>query len=136
MERFLIKEQRSLTQMAFGKLAWLSGPHVTGAKDLTIMEVHLSEGAGHSFHLHPNQEELIYVLEGRIEQWLEKESRILGPGDAIFIPRNTVHASFNPYPEVARMLPVLGPCIGKEGYEVIDVFEQAPWNTLRKQKRG
>jgi len=136
MQRFLMQEQRKLTQMPFGKLAWLSGPQITGAKDLTIMEVHLTEGAGHSFHLHPNQEELIYVLEGRIEQWLEKESRILSVGDAIFIPRNTVHASFNPFPEIARVLPVLSPCVGAEGYEVIDVFEQAPWNTMRKQRRG
>jgi quercetin dioxygenase-like cupin family protein len=136
MKQFLMKDGRKLAQMPFGKLSWLSGIKATDAQDLTIMEVHLNEGGGHSFHRHPTQEELIYVVEGRIEQWLEKESKILGPGDAVFIPRDTVHASFNVFAENARVLAILGPCRGEEGYEVVDVFDQAPWNTLRKNSRG
>ena len=43
-------------------------------------------GKGHDFHRHPGQEEVIYVLEGTIEQWVESESRTLTAGDAVVIP--------------------------------------------------
>jgi quercetin dioxygenase-like cupin family protein len=38
---------------------------------------------------------VIYVLAGELEPWIEREKRVLGPGDAAFIPADTVHALFN-----------------------------------------
>jgi quercetin dioxygenase-like cupin family protein len=118
-------------KLSWGQLAYLSRPSFTGAKSLVTIEVQIGNGGGHSFHKHPKQEEVIYVISGRIEQWLEKEKKILGPGDSIFIPPNTVHASFNVFKEDAKVLAILGPCAGEDGYEVVDVFNEAPWNSLR-----
>jgi len=42
-----------------------------------------------------------------------------------------VHASFNVSATPVKFLAVLGPAIGAEGYELVDVSEQSPWNTLR-----
>lgn len=131
---FQFAQARATQKLPWGELARLSGPQETSAKDLTIMEVLINEGGGHSFHYHPDQEELIYVVSGRIEQWLERESKLLGPGDAIFIPRAKVHASFNVFAEPARVLAILGPCSGPDGYRCVDVFEQAPWNTLKQRR--
>ncbi len=136
MTHFLMKAERPLAEMPFGKLSWLSGPLTTAASHLTIMEVHLQPQGGHSFHFHPDQEELIYVVEGRIEQWMGNESRILSAGDAISIPKGAVHASFNIFPEHARVLAILGPCVGAEGYACVDVFDQAPWKNLRVPARA
>jgi len=130
---FMMSLQRAIQKQSWGQTAWLSGPEATGAKDLAIIEVKLEKDGGHSFHYHPEQEELIYVISGKIEQWLERESRVLGPGDAIFIPRATVHASFNIFSETAHVLAILGPCAGASGYEVVDVFEQAPWKQLKER---
>ena len=44
------------------------------------MDVTLQPGAGHPFHRHPDQEEIIWVREGRIEQWLEDDKHALGRG--------------------------------------------------------
>ena len=52
-------------------------------------------GEGHNFHKHPDQEEVIYVIEGSIEQWLEDKRQELNAGDSVFIPADVVHASFN-----------------------------------------
>ncbi|MBI3832595.1 MAG: cupin domain-containing protein [Planctomycetes bacterium] len=134
--RYLLEKDREAQVQAWGKMAWLSGPKLTGAEHLTVLEARLDKGGGHSFHFHPHQEELIFVVEGRIEQWLEQESKILGAGDALFIPRETVHASFNVFAEPARVLAILGPCAGPEGYECVDVFERAPWKDLRAQKEA
>ena len=131
MTGFLLQSERRLAEMPFGKLSWLSGPLACGAKDLAIMEVHLQPQGGHSFHYHADQEELIYVLAGRIEQWLGQERRVLAAGDAIVIPRGAVHGSFNCFAEPARVLAILGPCRGEDGYQVVDVFDRAPWNAWR-----
>ncbi|MBE7464337.1 MAG: cupin domain-containing protein [Planctomycetes bacterium] len=131
LERFFIQAERAYATLPFGQVARLSAPGLTGAEKLTIMDVKLNPGGGHSFHFHPKQEETIYVLEGRIEQWLEHERRILSAGDALFIPRATVHASFNSFEAPARVLAILGPCAGDDGYEVVDVFDRAPWKDLR-----
>ena len=42
-----------------------------------------------------------------------------------------VHASFNIGDQPAKLLAILGPCVGEGGYELVDVADQAPWNTLR-----
>jgi len=117
-------------KLEWGGLAWLSRPQTTGAKDLVVIEVSLAPGGGHAFHKHPNQEEVIYVISGSVEQWLEKERRTLGPGDSIFIPAATVHASFNKSKSDAKLIAILGPCVGPEGYELVDVSGEESWKSL------
>jgi quercetin dioxygenase-like cupin family protein len=114
-----------------GSLRWHCRPAEVNAKDVVVIEATLTPGHGHGFHRHPDQEEVLYVLDGRIEQWLEQEHRILGPGDSVFIPRNVVHASFNASDGEARFLAILGPSVTDAGYVAIDVSEDAPWRSLR-----
>jgi quercetin dioxygenase-like cupin family protein len=97
-----------------------------------VIDVTLRPGKGHDFHRHPDQEEVIYVAGGQIEQWVDRERRILGPGDSAFIPADMVHASFNVSDKDAKIVAILGPCVGPVGYEVVDVSGEAPWKTLRR----
>ena len=115
----------------WGQLRWLSNPPSTGAKDLTVINVTLAPGKGHDFHKHPDQEEVIYVVAGRVEQWVDREKRILGPGDSAFLPAGTVHASFNAGSSEANSVAILGPCVGSTGYELVEVVGEAPWRGLR-----
>ena len=117
-------------QLEWGSLAWFSSPSASGAKDLVVLEVTLSPGGGHNFHKHPNQEEVIYVIDGEIEQWVDKEKRMLKPGDSASIGAGVVHASFNTSKSNAKLLAILGPCVGPEGYELVDVAAQEPWASL------
>ena len=118
-------------QQDWGILGWLSRPSSTGAKHLTVIEVTLLPGQGHNFHKHPDQEEIIYAIEGTVEQWIEREKRLLDPGDSAFIPANVVHASFNSSSSPIKLIAILGPCVGEGGYELVEVFDQAPWKDLR-----
>ena len=72
------------------------------------------------------------MVAGKVEQWVDRDKRVLGPGDSAFIPADMVHASFNVGTEDARMVAILGPCVGKIGYELVDVAAEAPWNGLRR----
>ncbi len=129
--KFLIAGDIPAEAVPFGAARWLSNPSATRAAQLAVVDVTLDPGAGHAFHHHPRQEEVLYVVVGAVEQWLEKEKRILGPGDGIFIPAGVIHASFNAGSGPARFVAILGPCAGEAGYEAIEVADQAPWNGLR-----
>jgi quercetin dioxygenase-like cupin family protein len=112
---------------------WLCRPEVVEADRLQVCEATLPPGEGHNFHTHPELEEVIYVLRGKVEQWVERESRVLNPGEVAHIPAGVVHATFNPANEDAVILAILSPARFK-GPFAIDVSGEAPWNTIRQPK--
>lgn len=121
-------------KLDWGARAWITQNSGGRADDLVVIEVDLLPGFGHAFHLHPNQEEVLYCLDGVVEQWIGTEMTLLGRGDSAFIAKNTVHASFSLSNRPAKVLAILGPVIGAEGYEVVEVADQAPWSILRSGK--
>jgi quercetin dioxygenase-like cupin family protein len=129
---FVIAKETKLEINDWGRLGWLSNPPNTGARQLTVIDVNLDPGKGHDFHKHPDQEEVILVVAGKVEQWVDREKRVLGPGDSAFIPADVVHASFNLGDQPAKLVAILGPCVGPIGYELVDVANDVPWKTLRK----
>ena len=90
-------------QVDWGELGWVSRPSDNQAKNITEILVNLEPGFGHNFHVHPRQEEVIYVLEGEVEQWLETGKKILKAGDAVFVGPGVVHASFNVGKQTAKL---------------------------------
>jgi quercetin dioxygenase-like cupin family protein len=130
--KFAIAKEVEPEELDWGRLRWLSHPPSTGANHLTVIDVNLGPGKGHDFHKHPDQEEVILVVAGTVEQWVDRDKRILGPGDSAFIPADVVHASFNVGDDEAKIAAILGPCVGEIGYELVDVAGEEPWKSLRR----
>ena len=130
--KFITATAMERDRLDWGVMGWLSRPATTGAKDLVVIEVTLEPGCGHNFHKHPGQEEVIYVVAGAVEQWVGRESATLRPGDGVFIGADVVHASFNTGSATAKLIAILGPSVGAEGYQLVEVYEQEPWASLRK----
>src|SRR5215207_6224583 len=57
--------------------------------------------------------------------------RTLGSDDSVFMPTGVMRATFNVSIEDARVIAILGPCVGEIGAEQVDVSDEAPWNGLR-----
>jgi quercetin dioxygenase-like cupin family protein len=129
--RFIGSEDIAHDTFDWGETGWISRPELTGSRALCVMDVTISPGSGHAFHRHPDQEEVIWVREGRVEQWLEQDKRELGPGEAVHIPKNVVHASYTVGDTPAKLSVILSPTAGEGGYEVIDMFEEKPYASLR-----
>ena len=129
--KFMMSAETPAEVLDWGKLRWMSHPPSTGAEQLTVIEVNITPGNGHDFHKHPDQEEVIYCISGTVEQWLDREKRIFGPGDSVFIGAGVVHASFNVGETDAQLIAILGPCVGEQGYELVDVAGEIPWKGLR-----
>lgn len=111
---------------------WLSRPEICEAKDLQLCRAVLPAGEGHNFHAHPELEEIIYVLEGEVEQWVEREKRSLKPGEVAHIPKGIVHATFNASTRDAVILAILSPAAA-QGPFLVDVSGEEPWKSLRTQ---
>jgi mannose-6-phosphate isomerase-like protein (cupin superfamily) len=81
----------------------------------SLAEARLPEGGATTPHLHPETEEIYYVLEGRGVMRIEQETREVGPGDAIAIPPGLVHTIRNSGSETLRFL-----CCCAPAYEHTD----------------
>ena len=131
IRKFLTHSEKAPETLDWGQLIWHSDAKTTQAKDLVVIEVVLDPGKGHDFHKHPNQEEVIFVIQGEVEQWVGQEMNVLKAGESAFIEADQVHASFNVSDQQARVIAILGPCIGESGYELEEVHEELPWKHLR-----
>ena len=129
--KFTRSHEARREDVPWGSLAWFSSPGDSGAQSLVVVEVDIEPGTGHDFHRHPRQDEVIYVLDGEVEQWVDRERRVLVAGDSAYIGPDVVHASFNVSDSRSRILAILGPSIGEEGYELVDMAGEAPWNSIR-----
>lgn len=66
------------------------GSTVTGEK-IEVGLYGMPAGTGATPHQHPN-EQIIYLLNGRVRARVGDEEQVAGPGSVIHIPPNTVHA--------------------------------------------
>ena len=127
---FKAADQIARDEHDWGTFAAVSSP-ADGAERIMTVEATFLPGKSHAFHRHPNQEEVIYVLDGELEQWVEDERRLLRTGDVVIIPAAVVHASHNVSDAPVRILAVLSPCVGDEGYEVEELADEEPWRSMR-----
>ena len=109
---------------------WHCKPGMVADTNLMFVRAQLPPGESHKFHYHPKMEEILYILSGTAEQWIEKEKRIMKAGDAIYLPAAMIHGTYNVGTETLDFLAVLSPA--KTGDPVtIEVSEQEPWRSLR-----
>jgi quercetin dioxygenase-like cupin family protein len=77
--------------------------HETGGA-LSMFESTPGPGAGPPMHVHANEDELLYVLEGTVRFKLGDEMRETSAGGFAFIPRGVRHAWQNVGSEAGRVL--------------------------------
>jgi len=109
---------------------WHNKPGMVKDTNLMFVRAQLPPGEAHKFHFHPFMEEILYILSGEAEQWVEKEKKALRPGDSIYLPAGMVHATFNAGTEMLDFLAVLSPA-NNPGPPTVEVSHQEPWSRLR-----
>jgi quercetin dioxygenase-like cupin family protein len=129
--RFVTSATCQVEFAPWGKHWWLSRPALTGSKNLLFVRVEMPPGTGHQFHYHPGREEIIYLLDGRAEQWVDRERRVLRPGESAFIPRSTVHGIYNTSKAKATFLAILSPAEAS-GPFLVDCYRDEPWCGLKE----
>ena len=77
-------------------------------------------------HSHRDNEEMVYVLEGRLRYRVDDEVRDLGPGERMYTPRGAVHGFSNPHDRPARALIILTPDIGAQYFRDVAAVVASP----------
>jgi quercetin dioxygenase-like cupin family protein len=110
---------------------WHCKPGMVKDTNLMFVRAQLPPGEAHRFHYHPYMEEILYILSGTAEQWIEKEKRTMKAGDSIYIPTAMVHATYNAGPDTLDFLAILSPAKTPPPV-TIEVADQEPWKSTRK----
>jgi quercetin dioxygenase-like cupin family protein len=130
--RFVSGAEMEVEELPWGPHDWLCRPGLTEAEQLALVRVRMPPGKGHAFHRHPALEEIIYVVSGTAEQWVDRESKLLHAGDIAHIPRDVVHGTYNAGADTLVFLAILSPA-KFEGPALVDVSEEEPWRSLRQR---
>ena len=80
------------------------------------IEVHTPPDRGPELHIHPDQNELFFMLKGSIGVQCGSERMILKSGDTFMAPANVPHAYVTLGPEPAHMLLIYDPAGDMEGF--------------------
>lgn len=75
-----------------------------GSRSLTIGDLTVTPDSQIPQHIHPDTEEAMVILEGRLELVLGDQTTTIGPGDTVLAPAGMVHGFVNRDREPARML--------------------------------
>ena len=68
-----------------------------------------SSGDESKLHTQPNHDEIVIVIDGEAEFRVGDEVRRVGPGDFVFIPRNTIHGRVRTISESMSALSIYAP---------------------------
>ncbi|MFD3582268.1 cupin domain-containing protein [Streptomyces sp. NPDC058683] len=80
----------------WGSIKWgVSADRFSGAP-LTVGEVIINPTKGHDLHTHPNSDEVLYFIDGEGIQTVGDSGEFpVRAGDFVFVPRGTLHSTFN-----------------------------------------
>ena len=109
-------EPKTVVEPGEGTSVWLGGIGVdfkipsglTGGA-FSIVEHPLEPGRLVPPHIHYREDELSYVLEGRIGVRIGDAEFVAGPGTYVWKPRDVPHTFWNPGPDPARLLEIIWP---------------------------
>jgi len=69
----------------------LVGPETVGSHQLEILEGTIEPGQGAVPHVHPNLDQVVYMLAGRDRAEIDGQTKILSAGDVAFFPKGMKH---------------------------------------------
>jgi mannose-6-phosphate isomerase-like protein (cupin superfamily) len=100
----IVTPEQALPIKPFGlDMKVLLSTEATGGAISVIMGWH-KPGEGPPDHVHFNQEEMFFIVEGTYELTVGDQTSTVGPGTIVFNPRDVVHRFKNIGETTARML--------------------------------
>ena len=91
LQAIIVKPEQALPIKPFGlDMKVLLTTEATGGA-ISVLMAWLKPGEGPGDHVHFNQEEMFFIVEGTYELTVDGQTTTAGPGTIVFIPRNVVH---------------------------------------------
>jgi len=89
------ENEREFVRVEWGRTKNLFGPENVGTKYLKINITEYAAGTEHVLHRHPDQEEVIYILDGEGISRTKAGDQPISAGTFVFVPADTDHATIN-----------------------------------------
>jgi quercetin dioxygenase-like cupin family protein len=102
----------------WGWIRWLMNAELDPQARMTFGVVQINAGQSNPAHVHPNCEEVLYVLEGSCEHMIGGQTVTLKAGDVIRIPKGVPHAARTSQQE--SMKAVIAYDTGRRQFVVVD----------------
>jgi len=88
----------------WGSLTWLASQQIGNSQDLTLGHVIIKPGESNPRHCHPNCEEVLYLLSGRLEHSVAEKKITASAGDVFTVGPGIYHHATNTGSEDAHMI--------------------------------
>ncbi len=84
-----------IEETPWGSLTWYTSKELGNTETMTVGKCRINVGDMNPRHSHPNCEEVIHVLKGRIIHTYNNEEMIMEEGDTICVPVGVPHNARN-----------------------------------------
>ena len=96
MGRIVVREsEKEFIPVDYGKRKILVDPESAGSKHVRVSITEYAPDRAHEMHRHPNQEEVIYIVDGEGISRTKDGDMPINTGAYVFIPADTDHATIN-----------------------------------------
>jgi mannose-6-phosphate isomerase-like protein (cupin superfamily) len=112
-------------QLPGRELQWLVTPETIGAERISMAVMDCPAGSTvRPLHAHRDIEEILYILEGEGEAWVDGEVGKFKAGDAVLLPANSKHMVRNIGTTPLRTCSIFSPPTSPDTYML---FEDEGW---------
>jgi len=87
----MMTTNRETLDLPWGKIVWLVSRGLGNSETMTFGRVTINAGDANPRHRHPNCDEILFLLSGRLEHSLGDERFVMEAGDVISIPKGAWH---------------------------------------------
>ena len=91
----------------WGSLTWLASKDIENCDHLTLGRVIIKKGMSNPKHLHPNCDEILYLLKGKIKHVIGEQVYLMEAGDTTVAPAGVRHVALNVGEEDAELIVVI-----------------------------
>jgi mannose-6-phosphate isomerase-like protein (cupin superfamily) len=108
-------------QLPGRELQWLVTPETIGAEKISMAVMDCPPGSTvRPLHSHKDIEEILFILEGQGEAWVDGEVAAFRQGDAVLFPANSKHMVRNTGNTSLRTCSIFSPPTTPDSYSLYE----------------
>ncbi|MCI0539249.1 MAG: cupin domain-containing protein [Verrucomicrobiales bacterium] len=89
------KADNKVTEMPWGQLRWFTSAELKNSRTMTTGVAIIKPGQSNPRHFHPNCDEILHVISGKISHTMNEVTVEMNAGDTVSIPQGVLHNARN-----------------------------------------
>lgn len=89
------KADNKVVEMPWGQLRWFTSAELKNSRTMTTGVAIIKPGKSNPVHFHPNCDEILHVISGKISHTMNEVTVEMNAGDTVSIPQGVLHNATN-----------------------------------------